>query len=147
MNIKNNTVKRDIKRFRKRFKNSDITPQELDLLVKKDFIYNQKYRFKKIRDNYYFDRFQKKYYFYTKPKNPKKTYKRKPMYVRRMYLQMVKKRHVTILMLSNIYNLDEIDPITGNIIDIFALELQMWEVYDEISSLMTFNQRLETFGS
>lgn len=124
--IVNKSVLKDIKKFKRDLKNSNLSQNEIDLLVNKEFKYNPKYRFIKIDNNYWFDRFTKTYHTYTQPlaKKGKRTD------LRNAYLKLLKAKHINNLMLNKNLSKDEAT-----------------KEYDNIIKKITVNQTIQTFGS
>lgn len=136
--IINKSVLNDINKFKKGLNNSQLTKSEIDNLVKINFIYNQKFRFVKLSNNRWFDRFTKKHFYYTKKSKKflktltkkEQNIENKRVYLRTLYLRMLRKKHILKISQSNGITVKEATII-----------------YDRIAKKMSLKKRITEYGS
>jgi len=124
--IRNKTVLKEINKFKNELKETDLTDIEQKLLIQQEFILNPKYRFIKIANNKWYDRFTKSYHQYTQPKSVAN----KTTDLRFLYLRLLKQKHINNLMLNKNLSKDEAE-----------------NEYNTIVKKISLSQVIQTFGS
>lgn len=124
--ITNKTVKNEINKFKKELKKSELTENEIKILVDINYLNNPKFRFRKIKNNFWFDRFTKTYNKYTQSKREKN----KSTDIRNVWLRMLKKKQIKKIMLNK---------------DITESEAEL--EYIKLTKKLSLKSIINTFGS
>lgn len=125
--IVNKTVLKEINRFKRSLKGSELSQQEITSIINQQFIFNPNFRFTRVKNNVWYDRFTKHYIHYTNSKESPNKYKTT---LRRTWLKLYEKRHIEKIKLEK--NLTQ---------------KQAEKFYKDLKKKLTLKQIFITYGS